>query len=634
MKLILCLFLAINIFAGNERGNGGQSVYIGDNAFLRDIVEVNNCIWHSPELVMKRYPKINDVLDSIDSVHWLTKLRMEEEFLKLNFCFTTKRLPPLSYNNTDDLYIFTNQLFDQPAVNDGGIIFIDMNLFNKMDEVQQAFLFLHEVSHELFDKQEERQFREPRLRQFIMNTYRHYMEPVDTATFTINVLMTKFKYLRSDINNLDEKEIKAINFNQIDSDAMKTNLFFKYRRFIEQMKTTNEYRFYYSHGYKVSLEVPEEELYLEEFKKNLANYRDFARKYIIELLSTNDVSKLNDLNLKELYTYFEKDFNQAIQNILEETISENEVKDYKVFFEKIGQDKIINVLKYSIEKDYKNNFVSQETLNVVTNTKEILGQTNLKTQLLEVYTAIFENSFISLQFVDKFLKDIALADLSKELTYKFILKLFGQTNSFSFAEGILSNEEVMRALSQIYEDVLKSSNQAHIETIKYFIANDRAIDIKNLVGNYLKYYLSDYKLLKELITVDKSLIDLSAYEEVTLLSSLPNDIVELILKSSNFVIRNEYTKIFTQVFKYTYTTKYSSWGGKNVVDEYLLINKIILSNLALYTAKLSKSQKKVFKSQLSDFVSDLNLDEEDKYKNNAKFSTFKSQIKTKILSNL
>ena len=142
MKLILLLIslIQISILArGHDRGNGGQSIYIGDNAFLRDIVEDNNCLWRSGSKVINDYPNIEKILTKIESYHWLLGLRLEEEIKGLKFCFTKKRLPPLSYNNSDDLYIFTNQVFDQPAINDAGIVFLDMNIFDDMNDVHKSF---------------------------------------------------------------------------------------------------------------------------------------------------------------------------------------------------------------------------------------------------------------------------------------------------------------------------------------------------------------------------------------------------------------------------------------------------------------------------------------------------------------
>ena len=48
----------------------------------------------------------------------------------------------MSYNNSDDLYIFTNQMFDQPAINDAGIVFLDMNIFDDMNDVQDDAIIL------------------------------------------------------------------------------------------------------------------------------------------------------------------------------------------------------------------------------------------------------------------------------------------------------------------------------------------------------------------------------------------------------------------------------------------------------------------------------------------------------------
>lgn len=630
MKLILVLFFALTAFAGNERGNGGQSIYIGDNAFLRDIVEVNNCSWHSPALVKMRYPKVNEVLESIKNVHWLTVLKMNEEFSKLNFCFTKKRLPPLSYNNTDDLYIFTNQLFDQPAVNDGGIIFIDINLFEKMDEVQQAFLFLHEVSHELFDKKEERQFREPRLRQFILNTYQHYINPVDTATFVINVDMAKFKYLRGDISNLNEIEIKSIYNNTVESEEVITNYFFKYRRFVENLDATYEIR---NVGSYYNYEFPQEDLFLTPFSKNLKEYRTIARNYTLSLLKNREIQKLNKLNIPELYRYFENDFLSETRSILEDEISEYALLEHKDFFAKIGDNRINDVLIENLIKDQKSTYTTNETTNIVINAKNLTSFYDVKAVVMNTYDQLFNNNFIQLNYINNFLREIDYFDVSKHLTSKYIVKLYTQFNSLSFTSGILDNEEVIRSLTTHFETILTTSGTIHKDTLSYFLTNGKKEELKNLIRKNQNTYLASLQLLSDIINTDSSLIDFNIYSDVEIMSSVSTDIYNILLTTKVYMRKNEYREILENVFLYvSETDRGGLLSRKTYVKSYSVKDPSMLEKLALYTSSFSKSQKKEFKNILSDFVKDLEPSPYDQYTSKSKFSSFKSQVKQQILS--
>ncbi len=214
IKALLLMSLSIPAFAvlleGHESGNGGQSIYQGNNSYLRDLVDGNNCLWHSATRIKKKFPLINDALKSISDAHWLTGMAFESQLNHLKFCFTDRRLPPLSYANSDDLYIFANNMFDQPAINDDGIVFIDRNIFEDMPEDHQAFLLLHEVGHEFFNKEELRSAREPRLRQFIRNLYEHFNDPYDLDTFMILMETTKFAYLRTEIGEYNRAEVERI----------------------------------------------------------------------------------------------------------------------------------------------------------------------------------------------------------------------------------------------------------------------------------------------------------------------------------------------------------------------------------------------------------------------------------------
>ncbi len=213
MKFILLLisFIQICVIAkGHDRGNGGQSIYVGDNAYLRDIVEENNCLWKSGSKVINDYPETEKILTKVGSYHWLLGLRLEEEIKKLKFCFTRRKLPSLSYNNSDDLYIFTNQIFDQPAINDAGIVFLDLNIFEDMNDIHKSFIIIHEALHEFFDKEEERSLREPRLREFVYNLHDSYINGSDRESIQIAIEMARMTYLNTSINDLSKSDYLLI----------------------------------------------------------------------------------------------------------------------------------------------------------------------------------------------------------------------------------------------------------------------------------------------------------------------------------------------------------------------------------------------------------------------------------------
>jgi hypothetical protein len=223
MLLLLTLMLSLNCFAqggiSTGGGNGGQTVYIGNNAYLRDIVENNNCTWKNYTQIVETTPKLFFILNQLHSLNPSFNLRIKEEMKKLGYCFTNKRLPYLQYNNSDDLHIFPNQEFDQVAINDSGIVFVDTNIFDKMDAENKAYLFMHEAAHELFDKNEERVKREPRLREFLMNLFRQLnhlatSQNVDGLNFIIQ--NAKFTALE-DIYTIDHEAFGIImnNFSDV-----------------------------------------------------------------------------------------------------------------------------------------------------------------------------------------------------------------------------------------------------------------------------------------------------------------------------------------------------------------------------------------------------------------------------------
>lgn len=196
-------------------GNGGQTIYRGNNAYLRDITEKNNCIWKRYDQIVKEEPTLGQILTKTYALNSSFTYRIEEELASLGYCYTTKRLPYLQYNNSDDIHIFANQEYDQVAINDSGIVFIDVNIFSKMDNVNRAYLFMHESAHELFNKQESRSNREPRLREFLMNLFEQLdvmYRNQNTDSFDYIISQAKFTALEP-VTTLNKKDFETMFLN-------------------------------------------------------------------------------------------------------------------------------------------------------------------------------------------------------------------------------------------------------------------------------------------------------------------------------------------------------------------------------------------------------------------------------------
>lgn len=201
--------------ASTGGGNGGQTIYRGNNAYLRDITEKNNCIWKKYDQIINEVPSLGEILRKTYTLNSSFAYRIEEEIASLGYCFTTKRLPYLQYNNSDDIHIFANQEYDQVAINDSGIVFIDVNIFSKMDVINKAYLFMHESAHELFNKQEARSTREPRLREFLMNLFEQLDIMVtnqNTQSFDYIITQAKFTALE-EVTTLDKAAFEVVFLN-------------------------------------------------------------------------------------------------------------------------------------------------------------------------------------------------------------------------------------------------------------------------------------------------------------------------------------------------------------------------------------------------------------------------------------
>lgn len=603
MKLIVSLLLTVSIFAAQERGNGGQSLYIGDNAFLRDIIEVNNCVWHSPQLVKQRYPKVTKVLDSIKSVHWMTSLRLEEEFSKLSFCFTERKLPPLSYNNTDDLYIFTNQMFDQPAINDGGIIFINNQLFNDMTDIHQAFLFLHETAHELFNKEEKRELREPRLRQFILNAHAHYEDPVDPASFKINARMANFAYLVTDLEGLDEKEVISIRDNTVNSITEKTRVFFKYRKYFESLKATDYKRsevtsnYYRNHNYVY--EDHSTPIYIEGFKESLQNYRHEIREYILSSLKNREIKKLNLFTTPQVYNYYEDSYKDQLKQILEFHDLSRKLELYKELFSKVDPSFLSNVLIKAISEDFNNSFSTVQNTKIINNIKLVMNKTELLKAVQTTYSNLYETKYISIAFADKFLKSLSLDSFSISLTKKFFLKIYQQDKSLDKLKFILSTKDLIEALSLNYESLMKSSYDSHNQVVGLLLELNKSQLLEELIEKNIQLYITfSYKDLNKspldvILENDQTLIEINKYSDEFLFGGSAKTLRAAML-FTGFVINKNHNKVLKRYTQYEFIDLY-----KRRNDHYKWLEKeSSLELLGVYVSTLQKSEKKEFKKEI------------------------------------
>lgn len=306
MKHLLTTFLLIaslSSYAGDEgstgAGNGGQTVYVGNNAYLRDIVENNNCNWKTNAEIIQTIPKLGDILKKMKSLNSSFTLRIQDEIKNLGYCFTTKRLPYLQYNNSDDIHIFPNEEYDQVAINDSGIVFIDLTIFEKMDATNKSFLFLHEAAHELFDKKEERFKREPRLREFLMNMFKQLdflAQNANSEGFNYIITSAHFTALE-DVFNVNHEDFEAVFVN-----APTTSL----ARKVKAIKALN-----YAAAAPICLKDCKLILFSKTLKENLKNIEAERVATVQDM-----ITKINYRSNIENFNYLTKEYKNIAQYLL------------------------------------------------------------------------------------------------------------------------------------------------------------------------------------------------------------------------------------------------------------------------------------------------------------------------------
>ena len=138
--------------AGDHEHNGGQSVMIGGNVQVRDLVDAEECTWTKGTEFAASLKHFDRVMQVIEERNWLLSDELRIYANKLLVCVSRKALRPIPSEHQDgfsgvQLPGKDQYQYSQAAVRVGDTVYIDGTIFNQMDDVNRAYLLLHEVLH-------------------------------------------------------------------------------------------------------------------------------------------------------------------------------------------------------------------------------------------------------------------------------------------------------------------------------------------------------------------------------------------------------------------------------------------------------------------------------------------------------
>ena len=157
MKLILPLafasILALPAFAaesGSGVRGGGHVVDVDSNPYLMDLVSRSVCDWKKGEELLTELPQLKATISKLEKLDWYFAADFEKDLSSLNFCMTG----PLYKVSPYDWGSITKPVQEDRPRQAGYRLYdkayIDSEIFERMDDVNQAMLIAHEAMHSYF----------------------------------------------------------------------------------------------------------------------------------------------------------------------------------------------------------------------------------------------------------------------------------------------------------------------------------------------------------------------------------------------------------------------------------------------------------------------------------------------------
>ena len=157
MKMILPLafasILALPAFAaesGSGVRGGGHVVDVDSNPYLMDLVSRSVCDWKKGEELLSELPVLNETLTKLEKLDWYFAADFKKDLSGLNFCMTGALYKVSPYDWGSITKPSQEERPRQAGYRLYDKAYIDTSIFEKMDEVNQAMLIVHETMHSYF----------------------------------------------------------------------------------------------------------------------------------------------------------------------------------------------------------------------------------------------------------------------------------------------------------------------------------------------------------------------------------------------------------------------------------------------------------------------------------------------------
>lgn len=151
MCLVVGLIISFSAFStvgvGSGTRGGGHTVDIDSTPYLMDLVGSAVCEWKRGDELIAELPALKDTLVKIDRLDWYFSSDLKEEMRHLNFCMTGALYSVPAYDPSSIIKTPVNERPRQVGYRLHENVYIDREIFEHMDDVNQAMLIVHETMH-------------------------------------------------------------------------------------------------------------------------------------------------------------------------------------------------------------------------------------------------------------------------------------------------------------------------------------------------------------------------------------------------------------------------------------------------------------------------------------------------------
>lgn len=137
--------------AGGDSGGGGEAATLNGRPALRDWVDTTVCRWQRSKNLIAEAKMLPELLTSIKETHSLFG-QVLERLLKsgFNVCIINGPLKAVPTQDRDSVTEYADGM-KQVAVRLGDSIFLSMPIYNEMDDLNKAGLWIHETLHSFLE---------------------------------------------------------------------------------------------------------------------------------------------------------------------------------------------------------------------------------------------------------------------------------------------------------------------------------------------------------------------------------------------------------------------------------------------------------------------------------------------------